>query len=82
MTVLLVGAGHDAGIRPADLVGAIAGEAKLSAREIGAIRIEAARALVEVPEAVADRVIRALKSTKLRGKKVDVRRSGLSVTLT
>jgi ATP-dependent RNA helicase DeaD len=75
MTVLLVGAGHDAGIRPADLVGAIAGEAKLNSRDIGAIRIEAKQARVEIPEAVADRVIRALKSTKLRGKKVDVRRA-------
>ncbi len=74
MTVLVVGAGKDAGIRPADLVGAIAGEAKMNAREIGAIRIEAAHALVEVPEALADRVIRALKATKLRGKKVDVRK--------
>jgi ATP-dependent RNA helicase DeaD len=75
MAVLLVGAGHDAGIRPADLVGAIAGEAKLNSRDIGAIRIEAKQARVEIPEAVADRVIRALKSTKLRGRKVDVRRA-------
>jgi ATP-dependent RNA helicase DeaD len=74
MAVLRVGAGRDAGIRPADLVGAIAGEAKMDSREIGAIRIDAAHALVEVPEAVADRVIRALKATKLRGKKVDVTR--------
>ena len=36
-------------------------------REIGAIRIDAAHALVEVPEAMADRVIRALKATKLSG---------------
>ena len=74
MTTLRVGAGTDAGIRPADLVGAIAGEAKMNSKEIGAIRIDAKHALVQVPEAMADRVIRALKATKLRGKKVDVSR--------
>ena len=74
MTLLRVGAGKDAGIRPADLVGAIAGEAKMNSKEIGAIRVEDKHALVEVPEAMADTVIRALKATKLRGKKVDVRR--------
>jgi ATP-dependent RNA helicase DeaD len=73
-TVLRVGAGRDAGIRPADLVGAIAGEAGLHSRAIGAIRIEAAHALVEVPEDDADRIISALKATKLRGKRVDVQR--------
>ena len=76
MTVLFVGAGKDAGVRPADLVGAIAGEANMSAREIGAIKIEPAHALVEVPEALAERVIKALKGTTLRGKKVAVKRQG------
>ncbi len=74
MTVLRIGAGKDAGIRPADLVGAIAGEAQMDSRDIGAIRIEAAHALVEIPEAMADHIIRALKATKLRGKRVDVKR--------
>ena len=74
MTTLRVGAGTDAGIRPADLVGAIAGEAKMNSKEIGAIRVDAKHALVQVPEAMADRVIRALKATKRRGKKVDIRR--------
>jgi len=75
---LRVGAGTDAGIRPADLVGAIAGEAKMNSKEIGAIRVDAKHSLVDVPEALADRVIRALQATKLRGKKVDVKRDGPS----
>jgi ATP-dependent RNA helicase DeaD len=75
MTVLFIGAGKNAGIRPGDLVGAIAGEAKLTAGQIGGIRIGPKHALVEVPEALADRVIRALKATSLRGQKVNVRRS-------
>jgi ATP-dependent RNA helicase DeaD len=73
MTVLYIGAGKDAGIRPADLVGAIAGEAQMSAREIGAIRVEEKHALVEVPEGMADTVIQAHTATKLRGKRVTVK---------
>jgi len=74
LAVLRVSAGRDAGIRPGDLVGAIAGEAKLNASEIGAIRVDERHSLVEVPASKADQIIRALKATKLRGKKVDVRR--------
>jgi ATP-dependent RNA helicase DeaD len=74
MTVLVVGAGRSAGIRPADLVGAITGEAHLTARQLGKIQIGPAESSVEVPEALAERVIRALRATSLRGQKVDVRR--------
>ena len=74
MTSLFVGAGRKAGIRPGDLVGAIAGEARIPAKEIGNIRIADTHALVEVPEALADRVIAALRGTTLRGKSVQVRR--------
>ena len=75
MTVLYVGGGRDAGVRPGDLVGAITGEANLTSRDIGAIRLAANHALVEVPEALAERVIKALRGTKLRGQKVDVKRA-------
>jgi ATP-dependent RNA helicase DeaD len=71
---LFIGAGRDAGIRPADLVGAITGEAGVPSRTLGAIEIADKFSLVEVPEALADRIIAALKATKIRGKKVNVRR--------
>jgi ATP-dependent RNA helicase DeaD len=71
---LFVGAGREAGIRPGDLVGAITGEAKVPSRALGAIEIADKFSLVEVPEALADRIIAALKATKIRGKKVNVRR--------
>ncbi len=73
-TRLFVGAGRTAGIRPQDLVGAIAGESSLSGRDIGAIEIADRFSLVEVPEAAADDVIVALRSTKIKGKKTTVRR--------
>jgi ATP-dependent RNA helicase DeaD len=74
MTRLFVGAGRSAGIRPQDLVGAITGESSLSGRQIGAIEISDRFALVEVPELMADDVIKALRGTKIRGKKATVRR--------
>ncbi len=72
--ILVIGAGRQDGVRPGDIVGAITGEAKLTSRQIGAIRIGFKSSLVEVPAALADRIIKALKSTTLRGQKVDVRR--------
>jgi ATP-dependent RNA helicase DeaD len=71
---LFIGAGRAAGIRPGDLVGAITGEADVPSRSLGAIEIADKFSLVEVPEALADRIIAALKATKIRGQKVNVRR--------
>lgn len=74
MVRVFVGAGRSAGLRPADLVGAIANEANISAREIGAIEIEERYSLVEVSDTIAEDAIRALRATSLRGKRVTVRR--------
>ncbi|QQR41421.1 DEAD/DEAH box helicase [Myxococcus xanthus] len=74
VTRLWIGAGRHAGVRPADLVGAIAGEAGVESSKIGAIQIGDAFSLVEVPESEANRIIAALKNATLRGKKVLVRK--------
>ncbi|MBA3283287.1 MAG: DEAD/DEAH box helicase [Acidimicrobiia bacterium] len=74
MTRLYVAAGRSSGIRPGDLVGAIAGETDLSGRDIGSIEIADRFSLVEVPETGADQVIAAMKRTTLKGKKVLFRR--------
>jgi ATP-dependent RNA helicase DeaD len=71
---LFVGAGRRAGIRPADLVGAIAGEAGVPSRELGAIEIADNYSLVEVPDALADGIVTAMKKASLRGQKVNIRR--------
>ena len=71
---VFIAAGRDAGVRPQDLVGAIANEAGVSGGLIGAIQITDRFSLVEVPEEVADQVIRALGKSTIRGKKVQVRR--------
>ncbi|HEX6077706.1 MAG TPA: DEAD/DEAH box helicase [Micromonosporaceae bacterium] len=77
-TRLYFGVGRRAGIRPNDLVGAIAGESHLTGRDIGAIDIADRFSLVEVPEAAAEEVISALRRTTIKGKKVTVRRENAS----
>jgi ATP-dependent RNA helicase DeaD len=74
VTRLFIGAGRNAGIRPADLVGAITGEAGIPSRELGAIEIADRFSLVEVPQDRADEIVAAMKKATLRGQKVQVRR--------
>ncbi len=66
--------GRAAGIRPGDLVGAIANETDLVGREIGPIKITEKFAIVGVPDRSVDKVIAALKQTTIKGKKPTVRR--------
>jgi ATP-dependent RNA helicase DeaD len=72
---LFIGAGRQAGIRPGDLVGAITGETGISSQELGAIEIADRFSLVDVPDALADQIVEAMRKTTLRGQKVAVRRS-------
>jgi ATP-dependent RNA helicase DeaD len=72
LTLLKISVGKEESIRPADLVGAIAGEAGIPSRAIGAIKIHDDYSLVEIPEELSERVIAALRSTKIRGHKVTV----------
>jgi ATP-dependent RNA helicase DeaD len=74
MTRLFVGVGRSAGIRPQDLVGAIAGESRVAGRDIGAIEIADRFSLVEVPESAANEVIAALRGSTIKGRKATVRR--------
>jgi ATP-dependent RNA helicase DeaD len=71
---LFIGAGRRDGIRPGDIVGAITGEAGVPSDALGAIQIADGFSLVEVPELLADDIVRAMKQANLRGKKAIVRR--------
>ena len=74
VTRLYVALGRRAGVRPADLVGAIANEAGIDARAVGSIEIADRFSIVEVPDEAADDIIGALRSTTIRGRRVMVRR--------
>ncbi|MCC7019860.1 MAG: DEAD/DEAH box helicase [Ardenticatenales bacterium] len=73
---IFIGAGRTAGVRPADLVGAIANEAGVSPRLIGAIEIADRFAIVEVPDEIAASVVTALSAATIRGRRVEVRLEG------
>ncbi|HSH77388.1 MAG TPA: DEAD/DEAH box helicase [Herpetosiphonaceae bacterium] len=70
MTRIYIDVGRDDGVRPADIVGAIANEAGVPGRAVGAIDLYERFSFVEVPEAMAERVLKALKRTTLRGRKI------------
>jgi ATP-dependent RNA helicase DeaD len=70
MARLYLDVGRDDGVRPADIVGAIANEAGIPGRAIGAIELFERFSFVEVPGQQAERVLRALKQTTIRGRKI------------
>jgi ATP-dependent RNA helicase DeaD len=73
MAKVFFGIGRDAGVAARDLVGAIANEAGIPGKDIGAIDLTDRFALVEVPSGVADYVVEAMQGTRIRGRKVNVR---------
>jgi ATP-dependent RNA helicase DeaD len=74
MSRIFIGAGRQAGIRPADLVGAITNEAGITSRDLGAIEITDRFSLVEVPDDQVDDIVAVMRKATLRGQKVPVRR--------
>jgi len=69
-----VNLGRNMGLRPGDLVGAIANEAGLSGSDIGPIKIQDHYAVVGVPESEVENIVRAMKKTSIRGKRAKLRR--------
>jgi ATP-dependent RNA helicase DeaD len=68
MTRLFLRVGKKHGVRPADVVGAIANEAGLSGDSIGDIDLYDTFAFVEVPAVSASAVEAALNKTQIRGR--------------
>jgi ATP-dependent RNA helicase DeaD len=74
MARIYIGIGRSAGIRPADIVGAIANEAGISSKQIGAIDIADRFSLIEVPSDEINAIVKRLRNTTIRGKKIGARR--------
>ena len=75
MVRLFLDAGRQAGVRPADIVGAVAGEAGIPGYAIGAIDIYDRFAFVEVPQQYADQVLERMQKVKIRSRPVSARRA-------
>jgi ATP-dependent RNA helicase DeaD len=75
---LFVSIGTRDNVRAGDLVGAITGEAGIKGEQVGRVDIRDTFSVVEVAAGVADRVIKALNGTTMRGRslRVDYDRKG------
>ncbi len=72
MVRLFVNIGRNFHVRPQDLVGAIANEANIPGRSIGAIDILDTYSFVDVPGESAQQVIAALNNASVKGRPVNV----------
>jgi ATP-dependent RNA helicase DeaD len=72
MQRLFINVGRQDGLRPTDVVGAIANEANIPGKAIGQIEIRDTYSFVEIPEHLVSRVVSALGRTRLRNREVRV----------
>ena len=72
MVRLFINIGKKQGIRPGDILGAIAGESGISGNLVGTIDLYDKYTFVEVPREVASDVLEAMKNVKIKGKSINV----------
>lgn len=72
MSRLHINLGKTHGIREKDIVGAIAGEAQIRGREIGAIDMYDKFTFVEIPKEQSTHVLDTMNKSRIRGKKIRV----------
>ncbi len=65
--------GHNDGVKPGEIVGAIANEAGLEGRYIGRIDIRDDHALVGLPEGMPKEIAQHLKRVRVKGKALNLR---------
>ncbi len=75
MTRLFINIGKKQGIRPGDIVGAIAGESGIPGKMIGSIDMYDRYTFVDVPRGQVSAIIKAMKKSKIKGKSVNVERA-------
>lgn len=68
--------GHDDGVMPGNIVGAIANEADIAGKYIGRIEIYDEYSLVDLPEGMPEETFYALKKVWVSGKKLAISRLG------
>jgi len=73
MVRLFIDAGRRSGVRPSDIVGAIANEAGVPGRAIGAIDIDEDFSVVELPRPYQAQVLKRMAHTTLRNRPVRIR---------
>ncbi len=72
MTRLFINIGGKDGLRPSDVVGAIANEAQIPGKSIGIIEIKDTYSFVEIPEQLAGKVVAAIQGSRMRNREIRV----------
>jgi ATP-dependent RNA helicase DeaD len=68
--------GHVHGVKPGNIVGAIANESGLDGEHIGRIQIEAEFSLVDLPVGMPNDILMDLKKTRICGQQMNIARDG------
>jgi ATP-dependent RNA helicase DeaD len=76
MVRLFLNAGRIGGVRPADIVGAIANEAGIPGQEIGSIDIHDRFSFVEVPARYQQQILKSMANSTIRGRPIEIRVAG------
>ncbi len=78
MTRYRIQVGHRDGVKPGNIVGAVANEAGIDGQMIGPIRIHDAYSTIDLPEGMPEDVYQALRSTRIGGKllRLSIEREG------
>ena len=64
--------GHTHGVKPGNIVGAIANEAGLEGRHIGHVDIHEAHSFVDLPEGMPKEIFRSLKQVRVMGQELNI----------
>lgn len=73
MVRLFISIGHQSGVRPRDIVGAIANEANIPGKSIGAIEIYDRFSFVDVPDEYKDQVLARMAHATIRNEPITMR---------
>lgn len=68
-----IGVGHQHGVKPGNIVGAIANEAGLESRNIGRINISDDFSTVDLPSGMNSETLHTLKRARICGQRLDIR---------
>ena len=74
--------GHMHGVKPGNIVGAIANEAGMDAKNIGRIDIQDDHSLLDLPDGLPDDLINKLKTVRISGRQLYINRVGEAVERT
>jgi ATP-independent RNA helicase DbpA len=76
MKTLVIDAGRQDKLRPGDILGALTGDAGLSADDIGKIDVFATRAYVAITRRLANKALERLRAGRIKGRNFRVRALG------